>query len=51
MPESVRRLSGIFFFNVKQIGEGEKLFFSIIPFWGSNKNGEQVLHSGNPEQD
>lgn len=36
---------------VKQIGEGEKFFFSIIPFWGSNKNGERVMHSGNPEND
>ncbi len=36
---------------VKQIDQGDKFFLSIIPFWGSGKNGERVMHSGNPEQD
>ena len=36
---------------VKQIEGGEKFFFSIIPFWGSNKKGERIMHSGDPEND
>jgi hypothetical protein len=36
---------------VKQVDGGERYFLSIIPFWGTNKQGERVLHSGNPEND
>ena len=36
---------------VKQIDGGEKFFLSIIPFWGVNKRGERIMHSGNPESD
>jgi hypothetical protein len=37
---------------VKQIENNEKFFYSIIPFWGINKEThEKVLYGGNPEQD
>jgi hypothetical protein len=36
---------------VKQIEGGEKFFFSIIPFWGVNKKGDRIMHSGDPEND
>jgi hypothetical protein len=36
---------------VKQIDGGERYFLSIIPFWGTNKHGDRVMHSGNPEND
>lgn len=36
---------------VKQVAGGDKFFFSIIPFWGVNEQGERVMHSGNPESD
>lgn len=37
---------------VKQIDNGQKFFWSIIPFWGIDKNNSRrVLHSGNPEND
>jgi hypothetical protein len=36
---------------IKQIEGGEKFFFSIIPFWGVNKKGDRIMHSGNPEND
>lgn len=36
---------------VKQIDGGEKFFLSIIPFWGVNKRGERIMHSGDPEKD
>lgn len=36
---------------VKQVDGGEKFFLSIIPFWGANKNGGRIMHSGNPESD
>lgn len=36
---------------VKQVDGGEKFFLSIIPFWGVNKRGERIIHSGNPEND
>jgi len=37
---------------VKQIENGQKFFWSIIPFWGIDKNNRRrVLHSGNPEND
>lgn len=37
---------------VKQIDNGEKLFWSIIPFWGINKETKKrKIYSGNPEED
>ncbi len=36
---------------VKQVDGGEKFFLSIIPFWGIDKKGERVMHSGDPEND
>ena len=36
---------------VKQIERGEKFFLSIIPFWGTNKNGERIMYNGHPETD
>lgn len=36
---------------IKQVEGGEKFFLSLIPFWGSNKKGERLLHSGDPEND
>ena len=37
---------------VKQIDEGKKIFWSIIPFWGMNKETmTRILHDGNPEED
>lgn len=37
---------------VKQIDSGEKFFWSIIPFWGMNKETKKrKMHSGNPEED
>ncbi len=36
---------------VKQIDGGEKFFLSIIPFWGVDKKGDRIMHSGDPEND
>ncbi|MFA7662932.1 MAG: hypothetical protein WCX88_03370 [Patescibacteria group bacterium] len=37
---------------VKEVFGGEKHFWSIIPFWGIDKeNSKRILHSGNPEKD
>ena len=37
---------------VKEVSGGEKHFWSIIPFWGIDKNNhKRTLHSGNPEED
>jgi hypothetical protein len=37
---------------VKQVEDGPKYFWSIIPFWKSDKlNGNRVIHSGKPETD
>ena len=37
---------------VKQIDNGEKFFWSIIPFWGINKETKKrKMHGGNPEED
>ena len=37
---------------VKQIDGGEKFFWSIIPFWGVNKETKKrKMHGGNPEED
>jgi len=36
---------------VKQIDGGDRFFLSIIPFWGTDKQGERIMHGGNPEID
>lgn len=37
---------------IKQIEEGKKVFWSIIPFWGMNQETmTRILHDGNPEED
>ncbi len=36
---------------VKQVEGGEKYFWSIIPFWGKDKNNNKVFYSGEPEID
>ncbi|MCX6752287.1 MAG: hypothetical protein NTZ87_02190 [Candidatus Nomurabacteria bacterium] len=37
---------------IKQIDSGKKIFWSIIPFWGMNKETmTRILHEGNPEED
>ena len=37
---------------VKQIENGQKFFWSIIPFWGMNKETMgRILHEGIPEED
>ncbi len=36
---------------IKQVDGGDKFFLSIIPFWGVNKRGERIMHSGNPDSD
>lgn len=37
---------------VKQIEDGQKFFWSIIPFWGMNEETmSRVLHNGIPEED
>ncbi len=35
---------------VKEVHGGEKHFWSVIPYWGIDKeNSKRILHSGNPE--
>lgn len=37
---------------IKEVIGGEKHFWSIIPFWGIDKqNSKRILHDGNPEND
>lgn len=37
---------------VKQIDNGEKIFWSIIPFWGMDEETRtRLLHEGSPEED
>jgi hypothetical protein len=37
---------------VKQIENGQKFFFSIIPFWSMNtETMTRILHNGSPEED
>lgn len=37
---------------VKQVDQGEKMFWSIIPFWGMNEETRtRLLHEGLPEED
>jgi len=37
---------------VKRIGDGQRFFWSLIPFWGINKKTKRrILHSGYPDRD
>lgn len=37
---------------VKQVENGKKIFWSIIPFWGMNEETmERILHDGTPSED
>jgi len=36
---------------VKQVEQGPKYFWSIIPFWRMNSLGARLLHNGKPEED
>lgn len=36
---------------VKQIGQGQKYFWSIIPFWRADKDLKRILYSGRPGTD
>lgn len=37
---------------VKQIGDNQKFFWSIIPFWGmNNETKSRIFHEGVPEED
>jgi len=37
---------------VKEVAGGEKHFWSVIPYWGIDKNtSKRILHSGDPEHD
>ena len=36
---------------VKQLPGGERIFWSLIPFWRQSEQGRRLLHDGNPAQD
>jgi len=36
---------------VKQLLGGERIFWSLIPFWRQNEQGRRVLHDGDPAED
>jgi hypothetical protein len=36
---------------VKQFLGGEKFFWTMIPYWRTNKFNKRILHDGNPEMD
>ncbi len=37
---------------IKQIENGEKFFWSLIPFWGFDKKSKnRKMYSGNPKED
>ena len=36
---------------VKQLPGGERIFWSLIPFWRQDKQGRRVLHDGDPASD
>ncbi|MDP2669015.1 MAG: hypothetical protein Q8P07_04245 [bacterium] len=36
---------------IKQVENGPKYFWSIIPFWKMDSIGNRKLHNGNPEED
>jgi len=36
---------------VKQLADGQRIFWSLIPFWRQSGQGRRLLHDGNPAQD
>jgi hypothetical protein len=36
---------------VKQLKDGKRIFWSLIPFWRQTKEGKRVLHDGDPATD
>jgi ketopantoate reductase len=36
---------------VKQLPAGDRIFWSLIPFWRQSEQGRRLLHNGNPAQD
>jgi len=36
---------------VKQLPGGERIFWSLIPFWRQNEQGRRLLHDGDPAKD
>lgn len=36
---------------VKQLPGGERIFWSLIPFWRQSEQGSRILHDGDPSQD
>lgn len=36
---------------VKQLPDGKRIFWSLIPFWRQTKEGRRLLHDGNPSED
>ncbi len=36
---------------VKQLPGGERIFWSLIPFWRQTEQGRRLLHDGNPAED
>ena len=36
---------------VKQLPGGDRIFWSLIPFWRQSEQGTRILHEGNPAQD
>lgn len=36
---------------VKQLAGGQRIFWSLIPFWRQKEQGRRILHDGDPAQD
>lgn len=36
---------------VKQLAAGQRVFWSLIPFWSQTKQGRRILHDGNPAEE
>jgi len=36
---------------VKQLPGGERIFWSLIPFWRQTEQGRRLIHTGNPARD
>jgi hypothetical protein len=36
---------------VKQLPDGQRIFWSLIPFWRQSEEGRRLLHDGKPETD
>jgi hypothetical protein len=36
---------------IKQLHGGERIFWSLIPFWRQNEQGKRLLHDGDPAED